>query len=109
VVDLARARVFISGFGVSFNEALALQTLPVCWPDSDAHREDAARFYRHLGMEPLLVESPEGLREMILSALNKPLDMLMPIRDGTPNIVAEIAALFEASSLCGEFRKKPYP
>jgi spore coat polysaccharide biosynthesis protein SpsF len=102
VVDLARARVFISGFGVSFNEALALQTLPVCWPDSDAHREDAARFYRHLGMEPLLVESPEGLREMILSALNKPLGMLTPIRDGTPNIVAEIAALFEASSLGGE-------
>ena len=47
--DLARARVFISGFGVSFNEAVALGTLPACWPDSDAHRDDAERFYRAFG------------------------------------------------------------
>jgi hypothetical protein len=70
-VDLARARVFISGFGVSFNEALALQTVPVCWPDSDAHRDDAARFYRHLGMEPLIIDSMANVEGMIVAALNK--------------------------------------
>jgi spore coat polysaccharide biosynthesis protein SpsF len=92
-VDLARARVFISGFGVSFNEALALQTVPVCWPDADVHRDDAARFYRHLGMEPLIIDSMANAEGMILAALDKQVNRPAPLQDGTPNIVAEIAAL----------------
>ena len=92
--DLARARIFISGFGVSFNEALALKTWPVCWPDSDAHQDDATRFYRHFGMDPLIVDSAAAIKKMILPLLNKPISLLKPIHDGTPNIVAEIAALF---------------
>ena len=96
-VDLARARVFISGFGVSFNEALALQTVPVCWPDSDAHRDDAARFYRHLGMNPLIVESMANVEGMIVAALNKQSKRPALLQDGTPNIVAEIAGLFRPS------------
>lgn len=94
VVDLAKARVFISGFGVSFNEALALETVPVCWPDSDAHREDATRFYRNLGMEPLIIDSMANVEGMIVAALNKQSKRPAPLQDGTPNIVAEIAALF---------------
>jgi hypothetical protein len=92
-VDLAKARVFISGFGVSFNEALALQTVPVCWPDADVHRDDAARFYRHLGMEPLIIDSMANAEGMILAALDKQVNRPAPLQDGTPNIVAEIAAL----------------
>ncbi len=97
VVDLAKARVFISGFGVSFNEALALQTVPVCWPDSDAHRDDAASFYRHLGLNPLIIDSMANVEGMILAALNNPFTWPAPFQDGTPNIVAEIAALFRPS------------
>jgi spore coat polysaccharide biosynthesis protein SpsF len=96
-VDLARARVFISGFGVSFNEALALQTVPVCWPDSDAHRDDAARFYRHLGMNPLIVDSMANVKGMIVAALNEQSKRPTLLQDGTPNIVAEITGLFRPS------------
>ena len=92
--DLARARVFISGFGVSFNEALALETLPVCWPDSDAHRDDAQRFYRHIGIEPLIVESTADIKRTLLPLLDNPIGLPAPPEDGTINIVAEIAALF---------------
>ena len=70
-VELARARIFISGFGVSFNEALALKTWPACWPDSDVHRDDAARFYRYLDMDPLIIDSAEAIKKMILPLLNK--------------------------------------
>ena len=92
--DLARARVFISGFGVSFNEAVALETLPVCWPDSDAHRDDAERFYRHLGMVPLIIETPADVEGMLLPLMKSKRRLPRTIQDGTPNIVAEIAALF---------------
>jgi len=95
--NLARARVFISGFGVSFNEAVALETLPVCWPDSDAHRDDAKRFYRHLGMAPLIIESAAAIEKMILPLLKDSTLKPKPIQDGTPNIVAEIAAIFRPS------------
>jgi spore coat polysaccharide biosynthesis protein SpsF len=92
--DLARARVFVSSFGISFNEALALETLPVCWPDSDAHREDATRFYRNLDMEPLIVDSAAEIESVISTALKGLFHPPKPIQDGTPNIIAEIAALF---------------
>jgi hypothetical protein len=92
--NLARARVLVSGFGVSFNEAIALETLLVCWPDSDAHRDDAERFYRHLGMAPLIIESATTIEKMILPLLKDSTRMPKPIQDGTANIVAEIAALF---------------
>ena len=95
--DLARARVFISGFGVSFNEALALETLPVCWPDSDAHREDAERFYRHFGMAPLIIETPADVEGVILPLMKSKRRLPRPIQDGTSNIVAELAALFQPS------------
>ena len=92
--NLARARVLVSGFGVSFNEAVALGTLPVCWPDSDAHRDDAESFYRHLGMAPLIIASATAIKKMISPLLKDSTRMPKPIQDGTPNIVAEIAALF---------------
>lgn len=95
---LAKARVYISGFGISFNEALALGTVPVCWPDSKAHRDDAERFYAHLGLGPLIVETPAEIETMIPDILNQRDDVLpTTIQDGTPNIVAEIAAFFDPS------------
>lgn len=106
---LARARVFISGFGVSFNEALALQTLPVCWPDSDSHRDDAASFYRHLGMDPLIIDSTANVEAMILTALDNQFVRPSPLQDGTPNIVAEIASLFDSSQLCGNLQARAMP
>ena len=42
---LARSRLLVSGFGHSFYEALALQTYPVAWPYSPAHRQEAQLFY----------------------------------------------------------------
>ena len=95
--DLARARVFVSSFGVSFNEALALETLPVCWPDSDAHRDDAERFYRHFGMAPLIIEMPDDVEGLIPPLMKKKSMLPRPIQDGTPNIVAELSALFQVS------------
>ena len=95
--DLARARVFVSSFGVSFNEALALETLPVCWPDSDAHRDDAERFYRHLGMVPLIIETPADVEGVLLPLMKSKRNLPRPIHDGTPNIVAELATLFQPS------------
>jgi spore coat polysaccharide biosynthesis protein SpsF len=97
-VDLAKSRIFISGFGVSFNEALALKTLPVCWPDSTAHRDDALCFYRQLNIPPLIIESPADVENVILPLLKKNVHHLPePIQDGTPNIVVEIASLFDTA------------
>ena len=93
--NLARARILVSGFGVSFNEAIALETLPVCWPDSDAHRDDAERFYRHLGMAPLIIDATANIEGMIQTVLNDPCSSPAPLQDGTPNIVGEIATLFD--------------
>jgi spore coat polysaccharide biosynthesis protein SpsF len=94
--DLARARVFVSAFGISFNEALAVGALPVCWPDSDAHRMDARRFYDHLHMTPLIVESVEETVRCIQSVLAGTIHSPPLIEDGTPNIVGEIARLVQS-------------
>ena len=94
--DLARARVFISGFGVSFNEALALETLPVCWPDSEAHRDDAERFYRYFGLEPLIIKTPIDVEDVVLPLIYGNKRATKQIQDGTPNIVAKLSALFHS-------------
>ena len=95
VTYLARAKIFISGFGISFNEALALKTIPVCWPDSDIHRQDALKFYRNLNMTPLLIESSLDMENIVLPLLKEDQQSeLKRFEDGTPNIVAELATLF---------------
>ncbi len=95
--DLARSHMLISGFGISFNEAVALGTLPVCWPDSDAHREDAILFFRHFGMEPLLIQSVEDVASILSRFKNGRMSRPRPLTDGTPDIVAEIKSLFDTS------------
>ncbi|WP_456388260.1 cytidylyltransferase domain-containing protein [Desulfolithobacter sp.] len=93
---LARSRVLLSGFGVSFYEAVALGTYPVTWPFSAAHDRDARSFYRNLGLKPIMV--PDDLREdelarIINMALGEQTGDTM--KDGTPNIVRKIKSLFE--------------
>jgi spore coat polysaccharide biosynthesis protein SpsF len=97
--DLVTSRIFVSGFGVSFYEALALQTIPVCWPDSESHRDDAQQFFRHCGMTPLVINSPADIEATIMPLLENLIRLPKPFQDGTPNIVAEIAALFDTPRL----------
>lgn len=94
LLHLQGARIFVSGFGVSFYEALALGAVPVCWPDSQAHREDALRFYRWWGIEPLIIERPQDLRRVLARIRCE--DLRLPsVEDGTARIVAAIARLAE--------------
>ncbi|MEJ2080674.1 MAG: NTP transferase domain-containing protein [Acidobacteriota bacterium] len=93
---LSRTRVFLSGFGISFYEALALGVVPVCWPDSDAHREDAKGFYRWWGVSPLIVESVADLDRVFSAAREIAVETLPKIEDGTPAIVEELGRLFES-------------
>ncbi|GAB4108177.1 MAG: hypothetical protein Kow001_04020 [Acidobacteriota bacterium] len=89
---LARAHVYVSGFGVSFWEALAVGTRPVCWPDTEAHRRDALRFYQWLGLpEPWLISGPGELRPLLERVCAG--SELPRITDGTPQVVRELAAL----------------
>lgn len=93
---LARSRVLLSGFGVSFYEAVALGTYPVTWPFSAAHDRDARSFYRNLGLKPIMV--PDDLREdELATTINMALGEQTgdTMKDGTPNIVREIKSLFE--------------
>ncbi len=90
---LAKSKVFISAFGISFYESLALKTIPVCWPDSKAHHMDAEIFYRNLDMERLIIESPDDIRDVIYPLFDLEADDLAEIKDGTAAIVAEIAAM----------------
>ena len=97
-LDLLRAsRAFVSGFGVSFYEAAALGTVPICWPDSDEHREDALRFYRWWGVDPLMIEKPEDLISLwdLVERIRR--EGLPRIEDGTPRIVEAMAQLATVS------------
>jgi spore coat polysaccharide biosynthesis protein SpsF len=93
---LSRSRVFLSGFGISFYEALALGAVPVCWPDSQAHREDAERFYRWWGVSPLIVESTADFDRAFSTARCIAAETLPKVEDGTPAIVAELGRLLES-------------
>ncbi len=93
---LAKSKVFISAFGISFYESLALKTIPVCWPDTKAHHMDAEIFYRKLNMERLIIESLDDIKDVILPLFDLKADDLAEIKDGTAAIVAEIAAMVKA-------------
>ena len=94
---LARSKLFLSGFGVSFNEALALKTLPICWPDSEAHRTDAVSFYRELNMPAHVVNSTSELASLILPMLQTEVRCPVSVEDGTPGIVEELTRLVNAA------------
>lgn len=93
VDQLARSRVFLSGFGQAFYEAAALSTVPVAWPLSPNHAADAGAFYNALGSAPLIVQSAVDL-EAVLAPLVESQGSSLPIlHDGTPAIVARLAQL----------------
>ncbi len=61
VQDMARARVFVGNFGISFYEAVRLCTLPVTWPLSPRHQAEAEIFYNRLGFPPMFVNRADEL------------------------------------------------
>ena len=95
---LARSKLLLSGFGISFNEALALRTLPICWPDSKIHRKDALDFYRELNMPPYVVNSTAELADVVLPMLQTEARCSATVEDGTPGIIEELTRLVQADA-----------
>ncbi len=97
LANLSRSRMFLSGFGTSFYEAVSLQSIPVCLPDSGAHRADAERFYGWLGVSPLILESVSGLDGILgrIDTADPPIELPV-VDDGTPRIIEELRALVES-------------
>ena len=95
---LARSKVFLSGFGQSFYEALAVGAHPVAWPLSAAHRADARAFYRATGLPDTLISDPDAVAGEIAPLLATPSRRLAPVEDGTPAIIQRLAELREAWS-----------
>jgi spore coat polysaccharide biosynthesis protein SpsF len=94
--QLARSRAFLSGYGQGFYEALALGCHPVAWPLSPLHRADAVAFYRATGIAATLVDDVDRLEASIGTALRQGDVALPDLQDGTPKIVARLAALCDA-------------
>ncbi len=89
---LARSRVFLSGFGYGFYEALAAGAYPAAWPHSPAHHRQALQFYERTGLSPAVVEGEKDLGPQLQTALaGLPRDLT--VEDGTPNVVTEIKRL----------------
>jgi spore coat polysaccharide biosynthesis protein SpsF len=93
---LARSRMFLSGFGYSFYEALALASYPITLPLSDSHKTDARKFYDRLGIPLGVLGSVEGIENSLndLAQQENRFENLR-IEDGTPRIVEEIASLLK--------------
>jgi len=89
---LAESKIFISGFGYSFYEALALQTYPVTLPYSPLHREEAQLFYRRLGITPAIV-GEDGTMDRFSPLWYTENNLKVAIPDGTANIVKVISDL----------------
>jgi len=91
---LARSRMFLSGFGYSFYEALALGAYPITLPLSEAHKTDARKFYDRLGIPSGVLESVEEIEHAANDLAEQENRSENPtIEDGTPRIVEEIASL----------------
>ena len=93
---LARSRVFVSGFGITFYEALALGTQPVVWPLSREHELDALRFFRAFGLTPTVIQSAQDL-PALLNLLRTRAPQPSAVADGTPRIVDLIEGLLSPS------------
>jgi hypothetical protein len=91
---LSRARVFVSGFGQAFYEAVALATVPVAWPLSLNHAKDAEAFFDALNMPRMLVETTDDLASVFLTVLKGRHVDLPRLDDGTPSIVSQLQRLF---------------
>ena len=95
---MASAKLYISGFGISFYEALALGTLPICLPDSKAHHQDALQFYQAFGLQPLLLDPDQDMTSVIMPLLRQPLEQLPKCNDGSPAIVRALSNLVNGSN-----------
>ncbi len=93
---MSRAKIYLSGFGISSYEALALKALPVCWPHSQVNKRDALNFYARLNITPRLIRQPEQLAECILPLPSGTDDNLPAVQDGSPHIVEKIAQLLDS-------------
>ncbi len=90
---MASAKLYISGFGISFYEALALGTRPLCLPDSPEHREDALLFYQSFDLEPVILDETQTWADKILPLLKETHENLPVCNDGTPQIVTALSNL----------------
>ncbi len=93
---LSRAHVYISGFGISFFEALYLGAYPVALPHSPRHECEALSFYRALGLKDSVIslDDKNSLLCTINDAKEQVLKSSLPeIKDGTENIIHEFQRL----------------
>jgi spore coat polysaccharide biosynthesis protein SpsF len=107
--NLARSRVFVSGFGQSFYEAVALGTRPVAWPLSNLHAMDAAAFFAAVGLKPLFVGSGADASRVLGEALYEQPVRCRVFTDGTPRIVTALGHLVNSGDVrvSGEWLGKP--
>jgi spore coat polysaccharide biosynthesis protein SpsF len=87
---LCRSRAFLSGYGQSFYEALALGASPIAWPYSELHRQDAEAFYSAVGLKPLIIDTADQLTVHLGGDGGNAADCAAKLIDGTPKIVAAI-------------------
>ncbi|MCB1772760.1 MAG: NTP transferase domain-containing protein [Gammaproteobacteria bacterium] len=91
---LSRARVFVSGYGQAFYEAVVLGTVPVAWPLSANHALDAGMFFDALQLPRMLVSTVDEAETLLTSLLDHDGITLPPVEDGTPRIVSRLQHLF---------------
>ena len=96
-LHMAAAKLFISGFGISFYEALALGTFPVCLPDSQAHYKDALSFYKAFNLAPLILDPEQNMDNLILPLLQQNKRQIPMCEDGTPRIVSALSTLMNGT------------
>jgi spore coat polysaccharide biosynthesis protein SpsF len=90
---LARSRVFVSGYGHSFYEALALQTYPIAWPLSPAHEADAMAFYRAFALPAAVAYAAADIVAIVGAMKAEPYPLEAGVNDGTPRVVEHLRGL----------------
>ena len=90
---LARSKVFVSGFGQGFYEALALGSFPVAWPLSPLHEADARAFFKAAGLPAALAESEAELIKVASPLIARDFPSNRLLSDGTEQLVREIELL----------------
>jgi len=66
---------------------MALQCVPVTWPHSPRHREEARTFYRALALPPLVADNISLLEELVGGVLADP-PSLPALKDGCGRILS---------------------
>ena len=90
---LARSRVFVSGYGQSFYEALALQTYPVAWPLSPTHAADALAFYLAFDLPANIVYAAADIVAIVGAMKAEPYPLEAVLTDCTPRVVEHLRGL----------------